>query len=456
MINRRQHNTCINGQQFYVCFGFSGCCAVDPCTGTAGQTISCPSTTRTSYSKSQVPSTRQTTSRETSFRQLTSTPATLSISQVSSQSSNTINASSSVDPVTTTDTQMTTTTSSTAPTGVVSTPADLHNQTNGDGLIAGGVLGGLTILALVVFAIICCRRRRKRHIDEKKQATIRSIRGPMEARCWAPNNTQQRATADVFGPAGHVSKSPSQSHPARSASGKWRSRSSDVKTILIGFYRGPHELSQGDNGLSATFSVPHEKKEPGANGAVGDNITHGSQSSISSSEIETLPPTVIVPHNRQKVRRIHPQEAVEQSERPATTSQCPVLDQSLTPKTLSILSPNSAVSDSPTLGRDSSFLQRIRSLKTTRASRLVDSSLNGRHVLAWNSYDPRHASALGGHIENRENELKLASTMHNTKQKPTPKTPSRDIQKVSPSSMISPSESSFVISPMSDFYRGNG
>ncbi|KAI7485497.1 hypothetical protein KC351_g3896 [Hortaea werneckii] len=289
------------------------------------------------------------------------------------------------------------------------------------GAVAGGVIGGIAFLALLLVLIAWIARRRRKKLEEKRATITHFIHGPIE--------TQQILDNSSGGPSG------------RDGHGRSGSTAHDAFAPFGGFYRGfssahadkqmeLENIKSADGSEQMTSGESPHPVPPGVR-AEGGAVTlaptvYQRPSNPSADAVPMLDGTPIQRPLSQSSRgssrfREHIAEMEDTSFRPVP-GQAPPARSPKTPDT-----------DSPTLGRDSGL---------SGPSSLSEQVRRKQHLMSWNSYETKLDAG----------DQSMGATM-------TPKTPpaaqgNGQAGQVSPDTSSTPLERDFVVSPLNSLDLG--
>ncbi|KAK3072804.1 hypothetical protein LTR53_006176 [Teratosphaeriaceae sp. CCFEE 6253] len=282
------------------------------------------------------------------------------------------------------------------------------------GAIAGGIIGGIAFLALLLLLVAFLAKRRREKIEERRATVTYVHQGPVEVqetpRSGGSHQRSGSTAHDAFAPFG-------------------------------GFYRG----------FSSAVADPRVDDEGEAAKNVG-NLTPSAPPTGYSAEkgdLFLLPATVYKRPGNPSADTM-PMLDGTPLKRPlsqSSGSRTPRFHEHLaemedtspqTPRKAvpSLRSPRTPDTDSPTIGRDSNI-----SIRGDGPS-FADEIRRRQHLMSWNTYDPRQGSDPA---ENGEMSATIA-----------PRTPpaARSPQQVSPDMSNLPRDSSFVVSPFGSLECG--
>ncbi|KAI6839745.1 hypothetical protein KC340_g3448 [Hortaea werneckii] len=288
------------------------------------------------------------------------------------------------------------------------------------GAVAGGVVGGIAFLALLLVLIAWIARRLRKKLEEKRATITHFIHGPIE--------TQQTLDNSNGGPGG------------RDGHGRSGSTAHDAFAPFGGFYRGfssAHANRQMElenkkpAGSEQTTSSESPRPVPPGVRAEGRYVTlpatvYQRGSNPSADAVPMLDGTPIHRPLSQSSRgssrfREHIAEMEDTSFRPVPGQAPPAR------------SPKSPDTDSPTLGRDSGL---------SGPSSLSGQVRRKEHFMSWNSHETKLDAA----------DQSMEATM-------TPKTPPAaqgigQAGQVSPDTSGTPVDRDFVVSPLNSLDPG--
>ncbi|RMZ10872.1 hypothetical protein D0864_01159 [Hortaea werneckii] len=234
------------------------------------------------------------------------------------------------------------------------------------GAVAGGVIGGIAFLALLLVLIAWIARRRRKKLEEKRATITHFIHGPIE--------TQQILDNSNGGPAG------------RDGHGRSGSTAHDAFAPFGGFYRG-FSSAHADKQMELENIKSAGGSEQMTSGGSPQPVPPGVRA---EGGAVTLPPTVYQRPSNPSADAVPMldgtpiQRPLSQSSRGSSrfrehiaemedTSFRPVPGQAPPAR-----SPKTPDTDSPTLGRDSGL---------SGPSSLSEQVRRKQHLMSWNSYD---------------------------------------------------------------------
>ncbi|KAI6861721.1 hypothetical protein KC338_g5872 [Hortaea werneckii] len=289
------------------------------------------------------------------------------------------------------------------------------------GAVAGGVIGGIAFLALLLVLIAWIARRRRKKLEEKRATITHFIHGPIE--------TQQILDNSNGGPGG------------RDGHGRSGSTAHDAFAPFGGFYRG-FSSAHADKQME----LENIKSAGGSEQMTSGESPHPVPPGVRAEGVAvTLPPTVYQRPSNPSADAVPMldstpiQRPLSQSSRGSSrfrehiaemedTSFRPVPGQAPPAR-----SPKTPDTDSPTLGRDSGL---------SGPSSLSEQVRRKQHLMSWNSYE----TTLDAEDQS------MGATM-------TPKTPpaaqgNGQAGQVSPDRSSTPLERDFVVSPLNSLDLG--